>query len=336
MFWYSCNKNDVSNTVSQGIDKPQTLQIGGKNLEGVSILDGALHFKDVESYRQVRDDMNNASLEDYLKFCKENHFISIALIHEEINNKISKAINNNSQSEYDQVFNEYSDIVQKSDDSYDYKFNYGVLLRIVNRQSVYTIETTGMLFEDQHQYIYRSENQNNLSEFCRNPRSFIGDKQTKSFNMMKNNGAFRVACAVDLNTGWVLSPSNNKRRGILYRTGFVTFTGTFGQFAEVWVEFHGRSQTKSIFGWNNYNTDHTVTVRSGTTGRFIDDLCQTTQTTYSGTSLVPNTTDSYVDFLISYFTITNFNCTHSTPQPDLSLDSNFKTGGGVDTDLICP
>lgn len=265
VFWSSCNKYDQATTSyeekasSSEAERERILSIGGKQLHGLSIVDGVMYFKDPISFVSAFKLISIESEAEYQKFCDINNFESLWLLKRKILLAAEVFGNDGDEQKFHHLFKANHDLFEYNEDTYDFKLQAEFMLKFLPRERIIYIGNSVNYYDELGQIVVESGSRTLLKHTVQNRLSKI-EGVHKTTNKFGSNGAFRD-CATSVESAWTNNSTGN-RRGKVYNTqGYNTaFLGLGLYDYHFFSTFRGRAQKKNLGIWFDYSTDHNMSL----------------------------------------------------------------------------
>ena len=334
VFMSSC-KQDLTVQPTPSVSPTSNDKIVDLNIPGVEVKDNVLYFKDGQSFKNAQEVLNSTNLVSYKAFCDKIGFKSQLILLNEAIQSLEKV----------KTVNEFEDFKKANSDIFTYEKGY-IDLKMESQLMQKFVGKSGTMYINNDVYFYDEKGyifvKGGDSE--RLSRAKISRESSEQEGIMVGTNVIQVqtraACAVEQNSGWVNGGSN--RRGILYvNVEFIgpIYAGNNAYNVSFYSVHRGRAQKKSIFGWNDYSTDHTIIFNDVSKGlEIINNTSQIVTQPHNGAVSLSNTNIIEWTGFICIWNNVDYNTAISASNqrfPFISINDSYSNQGGVSINLSC-
>lgn len=248
------------------IDEAEKYSQKLSTLQGVTLEDGILKFKDVETYKEYGEAILNCKEEDYQNYCSKIGLQSLHNIMRDYRKEYEKEDANIT------LLNEkYKDWIVMQNDRIDFKSKGSGLSRILNTEGFYKIGNHLYFFDEKGETLNVNGDKSELIRFINNNDRTIKSDAKKGIFFIdlpsKENLQTRSACGTRYDGPFVYNSSNDRRAYVNiqkaiaffvdnayydYNTGFVIIV-SYGM--DVTVTGENYAYKRGTFSWVNYSTE---------------------------------------------------------------------------------
>ncbi len=336
-FFISSCKQDLSVQPTPSVEQVQNDKIVDLNISGMELKDDVLYFKDAQSFRNAEEVIFKNNTASYEAYCKKIGFKSQAILF----NEAVKAIDNlKTMAEFESFKSANSDIFTFEKGYIDLKMESQLMPQFVGKSGMMYIGADAYFYDNLGYIFIKGGDNDKLIRTKISRQSSVNEGIMVGKNVIQVQT--RAACAVEQNTGWVGGAS--KRRGILsahVEASAPFLTGTSGSaFAVEFLAVHkGRAQKHSIFGWNDYSTNHGLDINSVSQGLSISNnnvQLITSPLTISGSASNTNIIQ-FVSFICRWDNVDFATALEAPNQrlPFISINDTYTNQGSVNTSINC-
>lgn len=339
LIFVACKKEEV-NQIDNNSSSGKIKEISLKN---AYVKDGVFHFANQQSFKEAMTSLNSLNTESYLNYCDKNGIKTQQYYYIQLMKKLehlSNTQNSNTELAIEELKKEYADILKFEMDYFEYKVQVVNFVSVLDRNGLVYINDVLYKFDEFGQITVNDGDLEKLKKATNNRNKEI---EGVSFlqNKLNNKAAERGPCGFSINTGWITSASNDKRRGILSANQMVTlyaYPNSSQKDLEFSSDFLGRAQKKVLGAWWDYSTVHTLNANSNAQYIPFESAGFTVNVSFNQSVSANDTQIITYRHILSYWnnvSQSTFNNATSFLRSFNSINSTYSNQGGVNANLTC-